>query len=409
MSRSARSRGSGACRRTIAATTRCTWPASELGIPFCTQVGHTGPLRSSEPGRPIPYIDDVALDFPELVIVGGHIGYPWTDEMLALTHKYENVWIDTSAYTVRRYPPALVNELQRSRHKVLFGSNFPMITPQRCLEDLGALDLPPEQRERFLGGNAAGVFGLGALGSLQNWISAATAPGASRGSACPAPATTTSRPCGSPAASRSPSARNFASRSPASTVAGIANSPRRPQSGAIAPVPTARSAAASAAGSLRAMSSRASRWASGGSEANSGRPSQRSANASIPPDSMSAASVASARSAPLAVALVVDARGARHEHEPPDARRGLERDVQGDPPAHRVAAQVEAGRRRGQDIGHAGLERDRPQVTRRAVAAQVGGQRPIALRVQPLDDRVPAAPGAGEPVEEDDGLGHGHS
>ncbi len=45
---------------------------------------------------------------------------------------------------------------------MLFGSNFPMITPQRCLEDLGALDLPPEQRERFLGGNAAGVFGLGA-------------------------------------------------------------------------------------------------------------------------------------------------------------------------------------------------------------------------------------------------------
>ncbi len=77
----------------------------ELGIPFCTQVGHTGPLRSSEPGRPIPYIDDVALDFPELVIVGGHIGYPWTDEMLALTHKYENVWIDTSAYTVAPVSP----------------------------------------------------------------------------------------------------------------------------------------------------------------------------------------------------------------------------------------------------------------------------------------------------------------
>ena len=56
----------------------------ELGIPFCTQVGHTGPLRTSETGRPIPYLDDVALDFPDLVIVGGHIGYPWTDEMIAL-------------------------------------------------------------------------------------------------------------------------------------------------------------------------------------------------------------------------------------------------------------------------------------------------------------------------------------
>src|SRR5690606_40344174 len=42
----------------------------ELGVPFCTQVGHTGPLRPSETGRPIPYIDQVALEFPELVIVG---------------------------------------------------------------------------------------------------------------------------------------------------------------------------------------------------------------------------------------------------------------------------------------------------------------------------------------------------
>ena len=48
----------------------------ELSIPFFTQVGHTGPLRPSETGRPIPYIDQVALDFPELVIICGHIGYP---------------------------------------------------------------------------------------------------------------------------------------------------------------------------------------------------------------------------------------------------------------------------------------------------------------------------------------------
>jgi hypothetical protein len=54
----------------------------ELNVPFCTQVGHTGPLKSSEFGRPIPYIDQVAIDFPELVIVGGHIGYPWTEEMI---------------------------------------------------------------------------------------------------------------------------------------------------------------------------------------------------------------------------------------------------------------------------------------------------------------------------------------
>lgn len=133
----------------------------ELGIPFCTQVGHTGPLRSSETGRPIPYLDDVALDFPELVIVGGHIGYPWTTEMIAVATKYPNVYIDTSAYTVRRYPPELVAYLQKhGREKVLFGTNFPMITPDRALAGLDDLQLDNEVRELFLSGNARRVFRL---------------------------------------------------------------------------------------------------------------------------------------------------------------------------------------------------------------------------------------------------------
>ncbi|HSD77822.1 MAG TPA: amidohydrolase family protein [Solirubrobacteraceae bacterium] len=137
----------------------------ELGVPFCTQVGHTGPLRSSETGRPIPYLDDVALDFPELVIVGGHIGYPWTEEMVALARKYEHVHIDTSAYTVRRYPAELVRYLRADgRRKVLFGSNYPMIAPQKALEGLADLELDDEARELFLAGNARRVFGLGDRG-----------------------------------------------------------------------------------------------------------------------------------------------------------------------------------------------------------------------------------------------------
>lgn len=133
----------------------------ELGVPFCTQVGHTGPLRSSETGRPIPYLDDVALDFPELVIVAGHIGYPWTEEMVALARKYPNVHIDTSAYTVRRYPPELVRYLQTDgRTKVMFGTNWPMIAPQKALEGLDGLQLEVDARERFLGANARAVFSL---------------------------------------------------------------------------------------------------------------------------------------------------------------------------------------------------------------------------------------------------------
>lgn len=133
----------------------------ELGIPFCAQVGHTGPLRTSETGRPIPYLDDVALDFPDLVIVGGHIGYPWTEEMVALCRKYPNVHIDTSAYTARRYPRELVDYLRGDgAEKVLFGTNYPMIAADRALEHLDVLGLDEPTRELFLGGNAARVFGL---------------------------------------------------------------------------------------------------------------------------------------------------------------------------------------------------------------------------------------------------------
>jgi predicted TIM-barrel fold metal-dependent hydrolase len=134
----------------------------ELGVPFCTQVGHTGPLRPSETGRPIPYIDQVAIDFPELMVVAGHIGYPWTEEMVAVARKHENVFIDTSAYTVRRYPPELVRYLRTrgGRRKVLFGTNYPMILPEQALAGLKDLDLDDETRDLFLEGNARRVFGL---------------------------------------------------------------------------------------------------------------------------------------------------------------------------------------------------------------------------------------------------------
>ncbi|WP_343264853.1 amidohydrolase family protein [Kordiimonas laminariae] len=132
----------------------------ELGVPFCTQIGHTGPLMPSEVGRPI-YIDQVALDFPELKIVGGHIGYPWTDEAIAVATKHENVFIDTSAYTAARYPAQLVEFMRRhGRRKVLFGTNYPMITPGKALEALDSLGLDDEVKELFLSGNAQRVFGL---------------------------------------------------------------------------------------------------------------------------------------------------------------------------------------------------------------------------------------------------------
>lgn len=134
----------------------------QLGVPFCTQVGHTGPLRPSETGRPIPYIDQVALDFPELVIVCGHVGYPWTEEMVAVARKHPNVYIDTSAYTVKRLPDELVRFMKTGtgQRKVLFGTNYPMIAHQHALAGLDGLGLTNAARRDFLHDNAVGVFNL---------------------------------------------------------------------------------------------------------------------------------------------------------------------------------------------------------------------------------------------------------
>lgn len=133
----------------------------ELGVPFCTQIGHTGPLCPSEPGRPIPYLDEVLLDFPELVVVGGHVGYPWIPEVLSLATKYPNFYVDTSAYAVHRLPGELVEFMRgRDRERVLFGSNYPMLTAADYLRRLDELGLDDEARSLFLGGNARRVFDL---------------------------------------------------------------------------------------------------------------------------------------------------------------------------------------------------------------------------------------------------------
>lgn len=133
----------------------------ELGIPFLTQIGHTGPLLSSETGRPIPYLEHVLLDFPELVVVGGHVGFPWMNEVLSLAFKFPNFYIDTSAYAAKRYPRELVDFMRSAgARRVLFGSNFPMLTPAQALDGIDTLGLDDATRRLFLHDNAARVFRL---------------------------------------------------------------------------------------------------------------------------------------------------------------------------------------------------------------------------------------------------------
>jgi predicted TIM-barrel fold metal-dependent hydrolase len=139
---------------------RCYYPlyaeCVELDIPFCLWTH-----GSAEPGRPIPYLDHVALDFPDLRIVAGHIGFPWTSEMISLATKYPNVHIDTSAYKVSRYPNELVQYLRsHGRRKVLFGSNYPAWPAKDCLENFDALNLDDETSSLFLFENAMRVFAI---------------------------------------------------------------------------------------------------------------------------------------------------------------------------------------------------------------------------------------------------------
>jgi len=133
----------------------------EAGVPFCTQIGHTGPLCPSEPGRLIPYLDEVLLDFPELTVVGGHVGFPWVDEVVSLAHKYPHFHVDTSAYAVHRLPGNFVEFMKGAgRTRVLFGTNHPMISAGRCLARLDELGLSEETRSAFRSGNARRVFRL---------------------------------------------------------------------------------------------------------------------------------------------------------------------------------------------------------------------------------------------------------
>ena len=133
----------------------------DAGVPFCTQIGHTGPLLTSETGRPLPYLERVMLDFPELVVVGGHVGFPWIDELLTMTIKFPNFHVDTSAYAVHRLPPAFIEYMKGpGRSRVMFGTNWPMLSPARCLEKIDELGLDDDNREAFLSGNARRVFNL---------------------------------------------------------------------------------------------------------------------------------------------------------------------------------------------------------------------------------------------------------
>ncbi len=141
---------------------------TELGVPALFHSGQTG-IGAGLPGgggirlrysNPIE-LDDVAVDFPDLAIICAHPSVPWQDEAIAVATHKPNVYIDLSGWSPRYFPPQLVRQANsRLRHKVLFGSDYPVITPDRWLRDIEELDLKPEVLPLILKENAAKVLGL---------------------------------------------------------------------------------------------------------------------------------------------------------------------------------------------------------------------------------------------------------
>ncbi len=107
-------------------------------------------------------LDTVAAEFPELQIIMAHPSVPWQDEALSVaTHKH-NTWIDLSGWSPKYFPAELVRAANSYlKNRVLFGSDFPLLTPDRWLRDVEQTTLKPEVMPGILKQNAARLLGLG--------------------------------------------------------------------------------------------------------------------------------------------------------------------------------------------------------------------------------------------------------
>jgi uncharacterized protein len=141
---------------------------SEAGLPALFHTGHSG-IGTGLPGgggfrlkysNPMA-LDDVAADFPELQIVLAHPSFPWQDEAISICLHKANVWIDLSGWSPKYFPPQLVQYANTQlKTKVLFGSDFPLITPDRWLADFEQAGFKDDVRPLVLKENAARLLGL---------------------------------------------------------------------------------------------------------------------------------------------------------------------------------------------------------------------------------------------------------
>lgn len=136
----------------------------ELGVPIQMQVGQSliyspdFPCRST--GRPIT-LDTIACDFPELKLLGIHVGIPWTDEMIAMAWKHPNVYIVSDAHSPKYWPESFVKYINSyGQDKVMFGTDFPVLEFSRTIQEIEAFGLKPIAQRKLLRDNAIKVYGL---------------------------------------------------------------------------------------------------------------------------------------------------------------------------------------------------------------------------------------------------------
>lgn len=137
---------------------------AELDIPIQMQVGHCLRYSNEYPlpsvGKPST-VDTIACHFPELKIIGIHIGWPWTEEMIAVAYKHPNVYIGSDAYAPKYWDPKFVHYINTfGQDKVLFGTDWPVISHLRAREEIAELNLKPTSELKFMRSNALSLYSL---------------------------------------------------------------------------------------------------------------------------------------------------------------------------------------------------------------------------------------------------------
>lgn len=132
----------------------------ELGIPVVVQMGVPGPNRSALLQQPM-LLDEILLTYPELTVIGAHIGFPWHLETVALLQKHPNFYLMTSGWAPRYIPAEIIHFLKtRGKQKVMWASDYPLLPMDRAVKEALELELEEEVQRRFLTENCREVFRL---------------------------------------------------------------------------------------------------------------------------------------------------------------------------------------------------------------------------------------------------------